>query len=297
MIAPLAASSSDTRHEEAGGVTPPLGSLDLSRDPDSGPLNDNANPSLGTGQIVASPSANLELASHSAQHLTPQPQPLKFDPQRRAVSKDLKGAVASVTALLEQREAELMPRKRARKASTAKGFLLAIESLVCNLAFLKLMMMSDDDGGRLSVPRSNAIMYGHKRYRSPVYGQHFLDALDLMLHPRIGLIEQVGRGYHFARGPKQQGTVRPTAAFNALVPPVIVQWDAFSRAEDYQPLVLMGRKDRETGKAERIDYTDTGHTRRLRMQVKRINAYLREAPANGCLRWRRASAGACSFRS
>ena len=47
-------------------------------------------------------------------------------------------------------------------------------------------------------------MYGHKRYRSPVYGQHFLDALDLMLHPRIGLIEQVGRGYHFARGPSSK---------------------------------------------------------------------------------------------
>jgi hypothetical protein len=125
------------------------------------------------------------------------------------------------------------------------------------------------------------VVRGRKRYRSPVYGQHFLDALDLMLHPKIGLIEQVERGYHFARGPKQQGSVRPTTAFLALVPPSIVQWSAFSRAEEYQPLILMGRKDRETGKAEIINYADTGPTRRLRQQVKRINAYPRDPAAGG----------------
>jgi hypothetical protein len=245
---------------EEGGVTPPLASLDLS----TGPIIDHSEALPETAAIQAPQSANIEVAGHFAHHL-------KFDPQRRAQSEEMKAAVASVTTLLAQHDQA--NRKRARTAAHQKGFLLAIEAMVCNLAFLNMPGMPCD---RLSVPRSNVVMRGRKRYRSPVYGQHFIDALDLMLHPEVSLIEQVERGYHFARGPKQQGTVRPTAAFLQMVP--TSHWDAFSRAEEYQPLILMGRKDRETGKAERINYADTGPTRRLRKQVKRINAYLSEAP-------------------
>jgi hypothetical protein len=51
-----------------------------------------------------------------------------------------------------------------------------------------------------------------------------------------------------------------------------------SRVQDHQPLVLMGQKDRKTGKAQPINYQDTAHTRRLRKQVTQINAWLGAAP-------------------
>jgi hypothetical protein len=157
MPTPSAAQSSDTRHEERGGVTPsPDLSITTASKTGRAPSNDDAlETSLATGLVLTSSSANVELPGHFAQHLTPQPQVLQFDPQRRAASEGLRAAVASITTLLKQREADLMPRKRGRQAATEKRWLLAIEALVCNLACLR----TRGPDSRLSVPRSNAMSY------------------------------------------------------------------------------------------------------------------------------------------
>jgi hypothetical protein len=145
-------------------------------------------------------------------------------------------------------------------------------------------VLSGNQHSSLSVPRSNAIVRGNKRYRNPVYGVHFIDALHLMEHPEVGLIEQVEQGCYFARGVKRQGSVRPTAAFWSVLEETTeatftcTPACAIGRVQDHQPIALMGRKDSKTGKAHPINYSDTAHTRRLRNQVTQINTWLGEAP-------------------
>jgi hypothetical protein len=122
-----------------------------------------------------------------------------FDPQRRAESGELRAALKCLIAFLELREAGLGVRKRARREADRKSFGLAVEAIACNLAVLRLT----DPGRPLAVPRSSGVMWARGRYSNPVYGQHFLDALDLMARPEVGLIEVLTRGYRFAAGGKQ----------------------------------------------------------------------------------------------
>src|SRR5438105_1585081 len=126
--------------------------------------------------------------------------PVHFDPQRRAASPELKAAIKQLCRYLQQREATLGVRQRSRSASSLSGFRLAIEALTCNLGGLLMLGLEQP----LAVPRHSGAMWGNTRYRSRVYGQHFLDVLDLMAHPQVGLIEDVARGYRFTGGPSQR---------------------------------------------------------------------------------------------
>jgi hypothetical protein len=150
---------------------------------------------------------------------------------------------------------------------------LTVEALVCNLACVSLF----GSERCLAVPRSSGMMWSKSRYRPPVYGQHFLDALDLMAHPKIGLVENVERGFKFAGSTARRSTIRPTAAFAQHIPRNL-RWDAFTQAGDHEVLVLKGPKDPTTGEAEVLEYWDTAITRRRRKEVQQINAYLRQAP-------------------
>jgi hypothetical protein len=108
--------------------------------------------------------------------------PVHFDPQRRATSPELKAAITRLCRHLEQLETVLGLRQRSRSASSLRGFRLAVEALACNLGGLLMLRLAQP----LAVPRHNSAMWGKTRYQSPVYGQHFLDALDVMAHPQVG---------------------------------------------------------------------------------------------------------------
>lgn len=213
---------------------------------------------------------------------------MMFDPRRRASSSsaELQATIASLIASLRQREADLGLRQRARKEKDRRSFCLAVECLVCNLLSLALLTGSATSTTALAVPRSSGKMWGTqgRRYASPVYGQHFLDVLDLMARPEVGLIEKVTHGYHFAdRGgggdTRQSTTIRPTPALQARVlSQAPISWNSFSRASEPEVLVLKGRKDPATGRAQAIDYQDTATTRRRRKAVLRLNAWLQSAP-------------------
>jgi hypothetical protein len=200
-------------------------------------------------------------------------QPIMFDPQRRAASAELRATVASLTAFLEQREADLKLRKRARREADRRSFRLAVEAIACNLAVMTLT----DPERALAVPRSSGVMWAKGRCRNPVYGQHFLDALDLMARPEVRLIEVLTLGYKFKGGDKRQSTINPTAAFSSHVSPSLSSWEAFARADEPEVIILKGRKDRRTGRGEAIDYANTRETQRMRSEVRRINAYLSKA--------------------
>ena len=202
------------------------------------------------------------------------PPPIMFDPQRRAAGGELRAAIKSLIASLERHEADLVLRRRARRDADRNSFHLAIEVIACNLAALPLLATDRP----LAVPRSSGVMWAKGRYRNPVYGQHFLDALDLMAHPKVGLIDEVGRGYRFTADNKQPSVVKPTASFAAHIPPSLIRWEAFGRVEEPEVLILKGTKSDNTGIADAIDYPETRETRRLRKEVERINGWLREAP-------------------
>lgn len=204
----------------------------------------------------------------------PLPPPIMFDPQRRAASGELRAAIKSLIAVLEQHEADLGLRRRVRKEADRKSFHLAVEAIACNLAAIPLL----DPERPLAVPRSSGVMWAKGRYRNPVYGQHFLDVLDLMARPEVELIAELRRGYRFAADKKQPSSIIPTAAFAALVPPPLICWDAFGRAEEPEVLILKGAKGDDTGISDAIDYPETRETRRMRRDVQRINDWLRKAP-------------------
>ena len=202
------------------------------------------------------------------------PPPIIFDPQRQAATPELRAALKSLIAFLERREADLGLRQRARKAADRKSLHLAIEAIACNLAILPLL----DPSRPLAVPRSSGVMWAKGRYRNPVYGQHFLDALDLMANPKVGLIYELRRGYRFTAANKQPSTVRPNAVFAEHVSPSLISWEAFNRAEEPEVLILKGPKSDDTGIADAIAYPDTRETRRMRKEVQRVNGWLRKAP-------------------
>jgi hypothetical protein len=56
-------------------------------------------------------------------------------------------------------------------------------------------------------------MWAKGRYSNPVYGQHFLDALDLMARPEVGLVKSLTLGYRFAAGKKQLSTILANLQF------------------------------------------------------------------------------------
>lgn len=205
---------------------------------------------------------------------------VRFDPQRRAASEGLKAAVKSLAEFLEGQELALGLRRNRRSATSRAGFKLAIEALACNFAGC-LILGTDDPAStawRLAVPRHNGAQWNTSRYRSPVYGQHFLDALAVMAHPEIGLIEDLARGYKFPGKQGQRSTIRPTIRLLDHLPAEELNWPAFRREDDPEVLILKGRKDRTSGEAEAIEYADTPATKRLRREVQRINARLRAAP-------------------
>ncbi|MBM6593028.1 hypothetical protein [Microvirga pudoricolor] len=203
-----------------------------------------------------------------------QPQALPFDPQRRAASSELKTATGRLVDHLEARERDLGLRRRARKDTDRISFRLALECLFCNLA--TVLMVGGDRA--LAVPRSSAVMWSTSRYHSPVYGQHFLDALGLMAHPGVHLIDNGRRGFKLKGGVAQRSTVFPARELAEWLPPGGLRWDDFTRVEDHEVIVLKGKKTAKTDIAEAIEYEDTPLTRRRRKQVQQINAYLRSAP-------------------
>nr|WP_052232264.1 hypothetical protein [Methylobacterium sp. ZNC0032] len=204
---------------------------------------------------------------------SPLPPALSFDPEKRSASWRLSEAVRHIVTVLENREARLGARKRRRSAEDRRKFKLAVEAIVCNLVAARL---SSPDA-LVAVPRDANVMWPSKRYGTPVYGSHFLAALDLMADPNVGLAEIVTKGFRVDSERRQLTTIVPTPAFLAMIG-AEPSWGDLKQDSASEVLVLRGRKDRKTGIAPTLDYQDTATTRRLRKEVKKLNRYLEAAP-------------------
>jgi hypothetical protein len=184
----------------------------------------------------------------------------------------VKRRTKQLATFLQAQERVLLLRSRARRETDAVKFQLAVEVIACNLLVASIVGPKQ----RVAVPRGHSVMWRKSRVQSPVYGQHFVDALDVMAHPKIGLIEAT-KGWRFAGGPNQLSTIGVKRKLAEHLPVGQVGWLAFRREEERELIVLRGRKD-EGGDAAVVDYKETSKTKKWRNEVETINHHLAAAP-------------------
>ena len=150
----------------------------------------------------------------------------------------------------------------------AKGFRLAVEALACNLILLK----ATGNDAKLAVPRSHSVIWNAKA--NPVYGQHFLTAIDLMADLR--LIEEDSRGYRVSAKSKMPSLISAANALAGHLPLSPPDWRSVQQIDEQALVVLKDSKD-EKGHATALAFDETARSRQLAAEVRRINARLRAA--------------------
>ncbi len=138
------------------------------------------------------------------------------------------------------------------------------------------MALDGGSGRPLAVPRDNNFMRGKNRYKPEVYGLAFTDALDLMARPEVGLIANVQRGFKVGSR-SQLSLIRPLPAFANRIGVQTLTWESFLRLPPREVLILKSAKDRD-GDSSAIEYVETGHTRKMRKEIVRLNAVLKAMP-------------------
>lgn len=195
-------------------------------------------------------------------------QTMWFEPLFRAKSGALRLAVDTLYSRLCEHEVASGRRKRARKEADAKALRLAVEALACNLILLR----AAGDRPKLAVPRSHDVLW--KANASPVYGQHFLTAIDLMADLR--LIEEDRRGYRLSARSKMPSLIFPAHALADYLPLRPPDWLSVEQIDEQASIILKSDKD-EKGYAAALAFSETARTRQLAAEVRRINKYLRAA--------------------
>jgi hypothetical protein len=193
-----------------------------------------------------------------------------FDPQFRAKTGDLRAAIKKLGDLLTVHELTNGLRERARKLPDKKKFYLAVEALACNLLLLK----ATGSDSNLAVPRSHDFIWQKGRNSNPVYGKHFLNAIDLMAS--LKLIHEGRRGYKFSEKSKLPSLIAPAERLANHLPLTPPDWRAIHRIDDPALIILKEGKD-EDGHAAAINFKETSRTKLMAGQVRRINKSLRSA--------------------
>lgn len=128
-----------------------------------------------------------------------------FDPLLRARTTELAHSVQCLRNALLIHETQIGARKRVRKEADEEKFGLAVEALACNLILLSAI----DCRPKLAVPRSHDFLWQGDGSANPVYGQHFLSAIDGLAS--LGLIEDEQRGYRLSDKMRVPSLIRPSA--------------------------------------------------------------------------------------
>jgi hypothetical protein len=126
----------------------------------------------------------------------------------------------------------------------------------------------------LAVPLAHSMMWARGRYANPVYGQHFLDVIQVLT--RLRLIERLTKGYRFSAKSKAPSLVKDTERLAEHLPVNDMHGRCIRREPNKELIVLKAGKD-EDGRSQPIDYRESKNTRLLRGQVARINRWLASA--------------------
>ncbi|MBZ9939209.1 hypothetical protein LB518_23130 [Mesorhizobium sp. BR1-1-16] len=190
----------------------------------------------------------------------------RFDPQRRALSLPLKSAISRLTAYLGERELALGLRQRARREVDHRSFKLAVEVTLCNLVVAEVV-----GAERVEVYRSLATIRRADPWRPEVYAKGLLDALDVMAHPKVGLMG-MATGYRFDGTGGRPTEISSRPALWSHVPPEALSLKAMDRLPEPEVLVLKGMD----GEVQPIPSTRTAESYRRR--VVGLNARLKALP-------------------
>lgn len=202
--------------------------------------------------------------------MTRTPNFMWFDPLLRAKTAELACAVQRLRDALLLHETNTGARKRARKEADKEKLGLAVEALACNLILLSAL----GSGPKLAVPRSHGFLWRGDRGANPVYGQHFLSAIDGLAS--LGLIEEERRGYRLSAKMRVPSLIRPSAALARHLPLTPPDWRSVRQIDDRALIILKEGKD-DDGRAATIAFPETARTRQLAGQMRRINEFLRSA--------------------
>ena len=202
--------------------------------------------------------------------MTQSPNTMWFDPLLRAKTAKLRYAVHRLRDALLHHESASGARKRARKEADKEKFGLAVEALACNLILLSAIQ----SGLKLAVPRSHGFLWRGDGGASPVYGQHFLTAIDGLAS--LGLIEEERRGYKLSARVRLPSLIRPSTALAEHLPLAPPDWRSVKQIDDRALIVLKEGKD-DDGRGAPIAFRETAKTRQLAREMGRINEFLRSA--------------------
>lgn len=193
-----------------------------------------------------------------------------FDPQLRAKGAELHEMIRKLNAILREHESANGLRKRARKDGDRDKFALAVEALACNLVLLKAI----DTDALLAVPRSHNFIWQGAGGINPVFGQHFLTAINLLAS--LGLITNKQRGYRISAKVSGLSLIEPTTHLAEHLPLAPPDWRGVHQIDDPVLVILKEDKDIE-GRAAAIPYRETAQSKKFANQVRRINKFLRDA--------------------
>jgi hypothetical protein len=194
--------------------------------------------------------------------------PAWFDPWLVAApSGPLRQLVTGILNELIIEERNEPTRQRGRRPADQAAHEQRVEVVVCNLVNAALTMPV---AGRLGVLLGT--VSSSSRYdNGAVYGRPFIPLLVTLRD--MGLLEL---GISRARGTASY--VSPTEAFANEVRSLGITVHGYIRQSDGQELIILqnGRS-----RADRVEYADTKATRRMRAQMKRLNAFLAAADIRG----------------
>ncbi|MET4219412.1 hypothetical protein ABIB00_004633 [Bradyrhizobium sp. LB14.3] len=193
-----------------------------------------------------------------------------FDPQLRAKSAELRETIRKLSDALCEHESASGLRKRARKDGDREKFAVAVEALACNLILLKAVATD----ALLAVPRSHNFIWQGTGRTNPVFGQHFLTSIDLLVS--LGLITDKQRGYRVSAKVKVPSLIGPTDRLVEHLPIAPPDWRDVHQIDDPVLVILKEGKDIE-GRAAAIPFAETARTKKFANQIRRINKSLREA--------------------
>lgn len=220
----------------------------------------------------ASPQLPVLLEGSRPKPIQAQLQELVFDPEKLAAAPELIASIKSLWALLRARTWQNGLQVRELSLTQRKAFMSSLDAIACNLAWL--MMTAPD--GVVAVPDHSKLGRARSRYKPVVYGEAFVELLDVMASPELGLIEYIQRGFEVGKH-SQPSLIRPLPAFGEQVPVALLTWESFTRLPPREVLILKRGQDQDDD-ALALSYTDTDRTQTMRKEVTRLNKRLLSLP-------------------
>lgn len=197
-----------------------------------------------------------------------------FNPWRVPVTATARAFVEEIIRDVEAYEQAQQLRQRKRRPADQETFRATVSALVCDLAHA---VISEAEAGFV-VSRSFQELGRRSRYRAPALNKTFPDLLNMLEAPGLGIVRQE-LGFQRFQKPGQRTRVLPGTGFRERLGRMAFQFEDF-REDRSEVVILKAEKQGHWDTGRFVEYPDTPDTARLRADVRRVNAFLREADLN-----------------